>query len=87
MATKSEFLSLISKCTDNEVAPDTIKDSDFLEDVGVDSLKSVTLLLDIESTLGVSIPDELLTAESFATVGSLWNTIETVKAKSAATSN
>jgi acyl carrier protein len=79
MATKNEFLTLISKCTDNEVSAEALKDSDFLEDVGVDSLKSVTLLLEIESTFNISVPDEFLTPESFATVGSLWSTIERIK--------
>lgn len=34
---------------------------------GLDSMSSIDLLMEIESQLGVQIPDELMTADTFAT--------------------
>lgn len=39
--------------------------------MGVDSLKMVELVLELEAGYGVVIPDECLVAENFATVGSV----------------
>jgi acyl carrier protein len=50
-----------------------------LKDMGLDSLGSINLLLDIEETYDIVIPDEYLTDESFATISSLWELIEKVK--------
>jgi acyl carrier protein len=52
--------------------------TDALADLGLDSLGVVSLLVDIEAGYGVEFPDELLTAEAFATVGSLWETLSSV---------
>lgn len=35
--------------------------------LGLDSMSSIDLLMEIESQLGVQIPDELMTADTFAT--------------------
>jgi acyl carrier protein len=50
-----------------DLAPDTC-----LRDVGLDSLATVDLLLRLEDTYGVSIPDEALTAEAFTSPARLW---------------
>ncbi|MGW2302464.1 phosphopantetheine-binding protein [Streptomyces sp. NPDC001809] len=39
--------------------------------LGLDSLSTVHLVIGLEDALGVTIPDALLTAENFATAGSL----------------
>lgn len=44
-----------------------------LADQGLDSLATVDLLLDLEATYSVSIPDHLLSEELFRTAGTLWN--------------
>lgn len=43
--------------------------------IGVDSLDTISLLVDIEEQLGVVIPDEQLDASVFETVKSLWATV------------
>jgi acyl carrier protein len=48
---------------------------DGLADLGLDSLGTVALLLDLEEGFVVTIPDNLLVAKTFATVGSLWSVI------------
>ncbi|MFD9498145.1 phosphopantetheine-binding protein [Streptomyces sp. NPDC060035] len=42
---------------------------------GLDSMASVELLLLLEETYGIEIPDDLLQPSTFATAGNLWQTI------------
>ena len=42
-----------------------------LIELGLDSMAAIELVLDIEETLGVQFPDEMLVAETFATFRSL----------------
>lgn len=44
--------------------------------LGLDSMASIDLLMEIEQELGVQIPDELMTAETFATGRHLLAVIE-----------
>lgn len=48
---------------------------DDLAALGLDSMGVVQLLADLEEAFGVELPDELLTEETFATVGSLWASV------------
>ncbi|MDX8033838.1 phosphopantetheine-binding protein [Lentzea sp. BCCO 10_0856] len=52
-------------------ADQELRDQDRLMDLGLDSLSTVALLVDLESELAISLPDELLTADTFDSVGSL----------------
>ncbi|MBL9115262.1 MAG: hypothetical protein JNJ83_09685 [Verrucomicrobiaceae bacterium] len=38
-----------------------------LGELGLDSMATIDLLMDIESGLGVSIPDEMITVDTFST--------------------
>jgi acyl carrier protein len=49
-----------------------------LADLGLDSMGTVTLLVDLESELGVTFPDESLVAETFATPGALWTLVSSL---------
>jgi acyl carrier protein len=42
-----------------------------LRDLGLNSMEAVELLLDLELELGIVLPDEAMTAETFATLSSL----------------
>ncbi len=53
-----------------ELAP-----TDDLAALGLDSMGVVQLLADLEDRYGLELPDERLTEETFATVGSLWTTV------------
>ncbi len=55
-----------------------LRADDKLAALGLDSLQTIQVLLDIEGAYEVSFPDELLTAETFATVGSLWSAVSSV---------
>ena len=54
-----------------------------LNELGLDSMRAIELLFTIEDIYGVSMPDELLTDSTFATAGSLWNTIESLRGRAA----
>jgi acyl carrier protein len=43
-----------------------------LADLGLDSLSTVGLLVDVEDAFGVQFPDDALTPDTFATASSLW---------------
>lgn len=47
-----------------------------LNDSGLDSLGTISLLVDLEDALAVSFPDELLHPDTFRTVGTLWAALD-----------
>lgn len=49
--------------------------TDDLSALGLNSMGLVHLLTDIEETFGLDLPDELITEETFETVGSLWHVV------------
>lgn len=48
---------------------------DDLTALGLNSMGVVQLLTDLEETFGLELPDELITEETFETVGSLWQAV------------
>lgn len=56
-----------------------ILDADIpLRDLGIDSMGTVQLLVEVETEFGVAFPDELLTPETFETPASLWRALESI---------
>lgn len=51
------------------VPPEQIGDDQPLDALGLDSLSSINLLLDLESTFGIAFPDEMLSPETLRTAG------------------
>ncbi|QYC42692.1 Aminoacyl carrier protein [Nonomuraea coxensis DSM 45129] len=51
---------------------------DELGALGLDSMGVVRLLVEVEDAYGIELPDELLNESTFATVGSLWQTLANV---------
>jgi acyl carrier protein len=49
--------------------------ADDLAALGLSSMGILQLLADLEREFSLELPDELLTEETFATVGSLWRTV------------
>jgi acyl carrier protein len=47
-----------------------------LKDLGLDSMDAVELVFDIEDEMGVELPDDAMTAETFATAHSLYTAVE-----------
>jgi acyl carrier protein len=52
-----------------------LHESDDLSALGLDSMGVVQLMTDLEDTYEFAMPDDALTEETFATVGSLWKTV------------
>ena len=50
-----------------------------LTELGLDSLSTVGLLVELEDKLGVEVPDQALTAETFETAESLWAVLVTLR--------
>ena len=55
---------------------DAVPMDEDLGKLGLDSMASIDLLMDIESQLGVQIPDEMMTVDTFATGNHLLAVIE-----------
>ncbi|GAB2640068.1 phosphopantetheine-binding protein [Nocardia goodfellowii] len=55
-----------------------------LADHGLDSLATVSLLLDLEDAFAVMIPDHLLSVDTFATPAGLWEVIDSLRDREAA---
>ncbi|MFT5468509.1 MAG: acyl carrier protein [Verrucomicrobiales bacterium] len=47
-----------------------------LSQAGLDSMASINLILDLEDDLGISIPDDLLTENSFTSLANIRELIE-----------
>lgn len=52
-------------------ADERLADDRRLSDLGLTSLRSVDLTLDLEDAFGVMFPDEVLTVDTFSTAGAL----------------
>lgn len=50
-----------------------------LAGAGLDSLATVGLLVALEETYGIMIPDDLLTPETFVTPDSLWKAVSPLR--------
>jgi acyl carrier protein len=46
--------------------------------LGLNSMGVVQLLTDLEDTFGLELPDEMITEETFETVGSLWRVVSSL---------
>jgi acyl carrier protein len=56
-------------------AAQPLEPGDSLYDLGLDSMGTIQLLLELEDTFGVTFPDEVLKPETFATPGALWQVV------------
>ncbi|HEY3607472.1 MAG TPA: phosphopantetheine-binding protein [Pseudonocardiaceae bacterium] len=54
-----------------------------LYDLGLDSMGTIQLLLDLEETFGVTFPDDALKPVVFATPGRLWQVVHELEASHA----
>lgn len=61
-----------------DIAPEHINENSSLQDdLGLDSLDTIDIVMDIESELGIGIPDEEL--EKWVTVGDMVRTIDSLR--------
>ena len=50
-----------------------------LRDLGLDSMQAIELLFAVEDAYQVSLPDDVLNDATFATAGSLWAVLESLR--------
>ncbi|AUS82036.1 phosphopantetheine-binding protein [Actinoalloteichus sp. AHMU CJ021] len=68
----AEFEALVRQYLPLLPADDPLLGDRRLIDLGLDSMSTVGLLVDLEQEFEVEFPDEALTAETFGTAESLW---------------
>ncbi len=56
-----------------------LDDKYLLKDYGLDSMAAIDLLLDIEDTYNIMMPEEYLTEETFSTAYDLWKVVERLR--------
>jgi acyl carrier protein len=76
-----ELEKIVRTCLPYLGADDPLPGDAELPRLGLDSMATVTLLLELEDTLGVEFPDALLVPETFATVRSLRAVCESLGAR------
>jgi acyl carrier protein len=59
--------------------PEAIRPDVPIRDLGLDSLKTMELVLALEETFGIQIPDEDLTGETLGTPGTILDLIERLR--------
>ncbi|MDF9507621.1 phosphopantetheine-binding protein [Bacillus cereus] len=69
---KEEFVKVLERFIDVDVEKNWEVE---LSDLGLDSMVSIELLLEIEEWCDITFPDELLTAETFLSAKSLWDSL------------
>ena len=57
-----------------------LRPGDALADLGLDSLGTMTLLMELEDAYGVVFPDEMQVPATFATPGALWSSLSSLTA-------
>lgn len=55
-----------------------IDGSALLADLGLDSLGTVSLVMELEDSMDIAIPDDLLVAETFTSADSLWAAVSSL---------
>ena len=60
---------------------DTIDPNADLGDLGLDSLSTITVLLDVEDEFAVEIPEELLEDDTFSTLAMLADVVDKIRAE------
>ncbi|QPA52726.1 phosphopantetheine-binding protein [Lysinibacillus sphaericus] len=72
-----DFISIVNVHLQEELNINN-QNKDFKE-LGLDSLASIELLLEIEEAYGIIFPDELLTEDTFSSGYNLWSIVNRLK--------
>jgi acyl carrier protein len=70
---EAKFIEVINKYVQEDFT-ETLKNED-LKELGLDSMGSIELLLELEEAFNISFPDELLTEDTFSSASKLWESI------------
>ncbi|BCJ94842.1 hypothetical protein acsn021_24110 [Anaerocolumna cellulosilytica] len=64
--------------SNSEIQYDNVDMNTKLMDLGINSFKSMQVLIELEESLEIQFPDNMLTPEIFETVGSLYQAMYTL---------
>lgn len=66
---KNELIKLVSELfQDKGIDPDLIEYVDLIDDLGMDSILFLSVIIELETTFGIIIPDDLLLMDNFSTI-------------------
>ncbi|HEY6362716.1 MAG TPA: phosphopantetheine-binding protein, partial [Vicinamibacterales bacterium] len=75
---------VVARHIDGPATAGEIVDHQPLADLGLDSMRSINLLLELETEFGVVFPDEELTGENFRTVAAIESLVGRLRGTAAA---
>ena len=66
---KNELIKLVSELfQDKGIDSDLIEYVDLIDDLGMDSMLFLSVIIELETTFGIIIPDDLLLMDNFSTI-------------------
>lgn len=69
---KNELIKLVSELfQDKGIDPDLIEYVDLIDDLGMDSMLFLSVIIELETTFGIVIPDDLLLMENFREIDTI----------------
>lgn len=76
---KEKIIEIMSGLfSDSGVDTDILEYVDLIDDLGMDSIAFITLIVEIETTFNISVPDELVLIENFKTFNSIYKLISSL---------
>ena len=77
---KKAIVDVISREFNIEEKDQKILDQlDLLEDLGMDSMSFVSIIVELEATFGIIIPDEYMLIDNFRKLDSIVNVVQNVR--------
>ncbi len=61
------------------VDPDILEYVDLIDDLGMDSMNFISIVIEVESTFDITVPDEMLLMENFRNIDEIIEIIEKEK--------
>ena len=69
---KNELIKLVSELfQDKGIDPGLIEYVDLIDDLGMDSMLFLSVIIELETTFGIVIPDDLLLMENFREIDTI----------------
>lgn len=79
---KQEIIELVFDFFENEgVDIDIIEYVDLIDDLGMDSIKFISIVVEIELYYGIEVPDDMLLLENFKCVDDIVSIVESELSK------
>lgn len=77
---KSELIDILAEqFADSGINRDILEYTDFIDDLGMDSIAFISIIIEIEDLFKITIPDDILLMENFRSVDSIIGIIENIR--------